>query len=118
MASLSPKSLCEPPHGAKQFIPRERLGHVAVSALLLAPKPVAYRSLGSHHNHGNGMEFRVSLQVTADLVSVALWHHDVKQDHARPLLTDGFFYARGVVQPHRPVAFLLQKALDQLDFGR
>src|SRR5216684_3390114 len=116
--SLACKLSCEPPYRAKQVFSCKRLRHVAVRALLLAPILVARRILRGHQNHRNHVELRVALQVAANLKTVAVRHHHVEQDHAGPLVGYGFLGALRVVQPDRPIAFLLQQTLHQLDLRR
>src|SRR6266567_1316908 len=88
---------CKPPHRAKQVFPGKGLGNVSVRALLLAPILVAYGVLGGHHDYRN---------------------HHIQQDHAGPLVRNGFLDSFRVVQPNGPVAFFFEQALHQLDFGR
>src|SRR5216684_153167 len=117
VCSLAPGLSCEPPHRAKQVFPREGFRHVSVRALLLAPILVTRRILRSHQDHRNHVELRVPLQVAANLKTVAVRHHHVEQDHAWPLVGYGFLGALRVVQPDRPIAFLFQQALHQLDLS-
>src|SRR6267143_5984426 len=116
--SLAPKLSCEPPHRAQQVFPCEGLGHVAVRALLLAPILVARRILRGQQDYRNHVELGVALQVAANLKTVAVRHPHVEQDHAGPLVGYGLLGALRVVQPDRPIAFLFQQALHQLDLRR
>src|SRR5229473_3383803 len=118
VCSLAPGLSCEPPHRAKQVFPREGLRHVPVRALLLAPILVARGILRGHKNHRNHVELRVPLQVAANLKTVPVRHHHIEQNYAWPLVGYGFLGALRVVQPGRPIAFLFQQALHQLDLSR
>src|SRR5690242_6007886 len=111
LSSISGKCSCEPPNRAKQFVARKWLGDVAVGALLFAPELVAHGILGSHHDHGDGIKLGIPFEIPADLVSVAVRHNNIEQDHARPFGRDRFLHKLGVVQAHGPVTFLLQKVL-------
>src|SRR5713226_4327479 len=111
---LSFKPLGKSAHSAQQVFPRERLRHVPVRALLLAPELVARRVLGSHHNHRNLSELRTVFQVPAHLESVTLRHHHVQQDHRRPDRVNRFFNESRVAQSHGAIALAFQQALDQL----
>src|SRR5229473_2244924 len=116
--SLAQKQLlCEPPHSAQQIFPCEWLRHVSVCPLLLAPILIARRVLRSHQDHRNHVELGVSLQVAANLKSVAVRHHHIEQDHAGSLVRYDFLDPLGVVQSNRPIAFLLQQALHQPDLS-
>src|SRR6202521_1378387 len=115
--SLAPKFSCEPPHRAKQVFSCEGLRHVSVRALLLSPILIAGRILRGHQDHRNHVEFGAPFQVATNLKSVPVRHHHIEQDHAGPLVRNGFFDAPGVVQRNRPVAFFFQQALHQLDLS-
>src|SRR5713101_94344 len=112
--SFSRNPSCKPPDRSYQLVARERLGHVAICALLLPPVLVARRVLGGHQDHRNRVELSVSLQVAANLIPVPIRHHDIEQDHAGALVRDGFFYPHGIVQADGPIAFLFQQPLHQL----
>src|ERR1700739_4066002 len=118
MPLLFETPLCEAADRSQKFFPRERLRHITVRALLLAPIPIAGRILRRHQNHRNRIELRVALQLPANLKPISLWHHHVEQNHARALQGDGLFHPPGVVQAHGPVALGLQQALNQLHLGR
>src|SRR5439155_16551822 len=94
---------CEPPYRAEQVLSCEGLRHVAICALLLAPELVAGGIFRRHHNHGNRIELRISLQIAAHLKAVSPRHDDVQQNHARPLTGNGFLNALGVMQGDRPI---------------
>src|SRR4029077_929227 len=94
---LPQRKSCKPPNRAQKFFARERLGHVTVCALLLAPILVARRVFRRHQNHWDAVELRVALQVAADLESIAVRHHHIEKDYARALGSDGLFDSHGVV---------------------
>src|SRR6266513_389071 len=115
--SFRKKLSCKPPHCAKQVFPGERLRHVSIRALLLAPILVARRILRGHQDFRNHVELGVPLQVAANLKSVAVGHDDIQEDHAGPLIRNGFLDTLGIVQGDRPIALLFQQALHQLDLS-
>src|SRR3977135_3854412 len=115
--SLARKLSCEPPHRAKEVFPCEGLRYVSVRALLLAPILVARRVFRGHQDHRNHVELGVPLQVAAYLKSVPVRHHDIEQNDAGPLVCYGLLGPLGVVQANRPIAFLFQQALHQLDLS-
>src|SRR5229473_4626050 len=115
--SLHHKLSCKPPYCPEQIFSCEGLGHISVRALLLAPILVARRTLRGHQDHWNHVEFSVPFQVAANLESVPFRHHHVQQDHARPLVGDGFLHKLGIVQPNWPITFFFQQALHQLDLS-
>src|SRR5215472_8402929 len=49
----------------------ERLGHIPIGALLLAPVAVAGGVLGGHENHRNGVELRMAFELAANLEAIA-----------------------------------------------
>src|ERR1700688_2346124 len=121
-SSLMPLAFSSPSREAanrsQEFFPGERLGHIAVRALLLTPVTIARRILRRHQNHRDGIELRVAFQLPANLKSISFRHHHVEQNHARALHSNGLFHPLRVVQPHRPVALGLQQRLNQLHLGR
>src|SRR5215467_15332315 len=106
------------PDGAKQFVLGKRLRHVRVGPLLFAPVLVAARILGGDQDHRDALKLRTAFEFAAHLKSVALRHHHVEQDHARPQAADGFLYATRIVQAYRLIAFVLKEALHQLHLRR
>src|SRR5580704_1318403 len=118
MPLLFETPLCEAAHSSQKLFPRERLRHISVRALLLAPIAIARRILRRHQNHRNRIEFRIAFQLPANLKPIALRHHHVEQNHARALHGNGLFHPPRVVQAHGPVALGLQQSLDQLHLGR
>src|SRR5467141_76501 len=115
--SLLQKLSCKPPYRPEQIFSCERLGHISVRALLLAPILVARRTLRGHQDHWNHVELGVPLEVPVNLESVAVRHHYVEQDHAGPLVGVGFLHMLGVVQPDWPIPLFFQQALHQLDLS-
>src|SRR5580704_4406207 len=63
--------LCEPLHRANQLIRSERLRHISIRALLLAPVTVARRRSRSHQDHRNFRIRILALQLAACLESVS-----------------------------------------------
>src|SRR5579871_6824099 len=107
----------EAPHRAQQLFARKWFCHVSVGALLLAPILVASRILARHQNHRNHVEFAAALQFAANLETVAVGHHYVQQNHAGPLVRNGFFHTPRIVYANRLIAFRLQQPLHQLHLG-
>src|SRR6185295_12925867 len=71
---------------AEELLGGERLGQVVGGALPLAPQPIALLILRAHEDHRGVLDAGIATDAAQHFVAVALGHHDVEEQHVRPLL--------------------------------
>src|SRR5215470_2380733 len=96
------------PHSAQQLFTRKWFCDISIRSLLFTPILVTRRILARYQNHRNCVELTAALQFAANLKPVAIWHHHVQQNNARPFVGDRFLDALRIVHAHRLVTFRLQ----------